>query len=32
MVSMTAADAHPDILSVVYDKQQLAESVTQLGR
>ena len=32
MVSTTAADAHPDILSVVYDEQQLAESVTQLGR
>jgi hypothetical protein len=32
MVSTTAADAHPDILSVVYDEQQLAESVSQLGR
>jgi hypoxanthine phosphoribosyltransferase len=32
MVSTTAADAHPDILSVVYDEQQLAESVSELGR
>ena len=27
-----ASDAHPDILSVVYDEQQLAEAVTTLGR
>jgi hypothetical protein len=32
MVSTTAADAHPDILSVLYDEQQLAESVSELGR
>jgi hypothetical protein len=32
MVSTTAADAHPDILSIVYDEQQLAESVSELGR
>lgn len=27
-----ASDAHPDILSVVYDEQQIAEAVRDIGR
>lgn len=27
-----ASDAHPDILSVVYDEQQIAAAVRDLGR